>query len=46
MKYAVISDIHGNYHAFEAVLEDAKAQGVDIYVPAARRLRQQLPIWK
>jgi len=32
MKYAIISDIHGNIHAFNAVLEDAKAQGVDMYL--------------
>ena len=32
MKYAIISDIHGNYHAFMAVLEDAKAQGADMYL--------------
>jgi len=32
MKYAVISDIHGNNHAFKAVLADAKAQGVDVYL--------------
>lgn len=29
MRYAVISDIHGNMLAFEAVLEDAKQQGVN-----------------
>lgn len=28
MKYAVISDIHGNYPALKAVLEDAKEQGI------------------
>ncbi|MCL2378971.1 MAG: metallophosphatase family protein [Defluviitaleaceae bacterium] len=32
MKYAIISDIHGNYHAFKAVLEDAKAQRADMYL--------------
>ena len=32
MKYAIISDIHGNIHAFEAVLADAKAQNVDKYL--------------
>jgi len=32
MKYAIISDIHGNIHAFEAVLADAKAQGADMYL--------------
>ena len=32
MKYAIISDIHGNSHAFEAVLADAEAVGVDKYL--------------
>jgi len=32
MKYAVISDIHGNNHAFQAVLADAEAIGVDTYL--------------
>ena len=32
VKYAIISDIHGNYHALKAVLEDAKAQGADMYL--------------
>ena len=32
MKYAIISDIHGNMPAFEAVLADAKAQNVDKYL--------------
>lgn len=32
MKTAVISDIHGNYRAFIAVLNDAKKQGVDNYI--------------
>lgn len=32
MKYAVISDIHGNLPAFEAVLNDAKAQGAERYL--------------
>ena len=32
MKYAIISDVHGNYHAFIAVLADAKAQGADMYL--------------
>ena len=32
MKYAVISDIHGNYPALKAVLEDAKNQGVTHYL--------------
>ena len=29
MRIAVLSDIHGNRHAFEAVLADAHAEGVD-----------------
>ena len=32
MKYAIISDIHGNHHALEAVIADATAQGVDKYL--------------
>ena len=32
MKYAVISDIHGNYPALQAVLEDAKKQGISHYI--------------
>ena len=32
MKYAIISDIHGNLPAFEAVLEDAKNKQVDSYI--------------
>jgi len=32
LRYAIISDIHGNIHAFNAVLADAKAQGVDKYL--------------
>jgi len=32
MKYAIISDVHGNNLALEAVLADAKAQGVDKYL--------------
>jgi predicted phosphodiesterase len=32
MKYAIISDIHGNLPAFEAVLDDAKNIGVDEYI--------------
>ena len=29
MRIAVISDIHGNWHAFEAVLADIESEGVD-----------------
>jgi predicted phosphodiesterase len=32
VKYAIISDIHGNIHALEAVLADAEAQGADRYL--------------
>lgn len=32
MKFAVISDIHGNLEAFETVLSDAEAQQVDGYI--------------
>jgi predicted phosphodiesterase len=34
MRIAVISDIHGNLHALEAILEDVKSQGVDEIVIA------------
>jgi diadenosine tetraphosphatase ApaH/serine/threonine PP2A family protein phosphatase len=30
--YAILGDIHGNLEALDAVLEDAKEQGVDAYV--------------
>lgn len=29
MKLAIFSDIHGNYHALEAILDDAQRQGAD-----------------
>lgn len=32
MKYAVVSDIHGNYPALKAVLEDAKEQGISGFI--------------
>ena len=32
MRYAIISDIHGNLPAFQAVLRDAKKQEIDRYV--------------
>ncbi|MCL2372294.1 MAG: metallophosphoesterase [Defluviitaleaceae bacterium] len=32
MTYAIISDIHGNLPAFEAVLADARAYNVDMYL--------------
>ncbi len=32
MKIAIISDIHGNLPALEAVIEDARQQGVDQYI--------------
>ena len=31
MTYAVISDIHGNIYALNAVLADAESKGVDMY---------------
>ncbi|WP_234121404.1 metallophosphoesterase family protein [Clostridium hydrogenum] len=32
MRYAIISDIHGNYFALNAVLEDCKKQHIDKYL--------------
>jgi len=32
MRYAIISDVHGNIFALNAVLEDARAQGVDKFL--------------
>ena len=32
MKYAVLSDIHGNYPALQAVTEDARRQGISHYL--------------
>lgn len=32
MKYAIISDIHGNFPALSAVMKDAKSQNVDQYI--------------
>ena len=32
MRYAVISDIHGNKPAFDTVLADAKQQGIDDFI--------------
>ena len=32
MKYAVISDVHGNYPALEAVLKDAGSQGISAFL--------------
>ena len=32
MKYAVISDIHGNMDALDAVLADAEKQSADIFL--------------
>lgn len=32
MKVAVLSDVHGNLHALDAVLEDIARQGVDLTV--------------
>ena len=33
-KYAIISDIHGNLPAFQAVMDDARDQNVDFYILA------------
>ena len=32
MKFAIISDVHGNYQALKAVIEDAKRQEVDQFI--------------
>ena len=32
MKYAILSDIHGNWHAMAAVLKDAKAKEADAFL--------------
>ena len=32
MKYALISDIHGNLPALQATMADAKRRGVDCFV--------------
>ena len=32
MKFAIISDIHGNYPALKAVLEDAKLKGAERFL--------------
>lgn len=32
MRYALISNIHGNMQAFNAVLEDAKYKSIDRYI--------------
>ena len=34
MKFAVLSDIHGNYPALQAVLEDARRQGINRFLLA------------
>ncbi|MBR4731370.1 MAG: metallophosphoesterase family protein [Lachnospiraceae bacterium] len=34
MRFAVLSDVHGNYPAMKAVLEDAKRRGVDDFIAA------------
>ena len=34
VKIAVLSDIHANMHALEAVVEDAEERGVDIFLNA------------
>ena len=32
MRYAILSDIHGNRFALEAALADAQSQGADMYL--------------
>ena len=32
MKYAIISDIHGNFPALQAILKDAKNQNINHYL--------------
>ena len=32
MKYAVIADVHGNYPALRAVLDDAERRGISRYL--------------
>lgn len=32
MKYAIISDIHGNYMALQKILDDAKANKAEVYI--------------
>jgi len=32
MKYAIISDIHGNSFALEAVIKDAREQAAEAYI--------------
>jgi len=55
-RLAVLSDIHGNLPALQAVLEDANRQPVDNFIqagdytggsqaPAYRRLQRGLPGW-
>ena len=49
MKIAVFSDIHGNYHALEAILDDAHKQGVDLVVcagDAVNPLPDSLRVWR
>lgn len=40
MKYAVISDIHGNMDALDAVLSDAEKQSADIFLFAGGLLSE------
>ena len=34
MRYAVLSDVHGNKPALDAVLEDARSQGIENIIVA------------
>ena len=42
MKVAVLSDIHGNYHALENCLQDAKKRGAEI---RQSELMEYAPFW-
>ena len=42
-RYAILSDIHGNLPALEAVVADAEAQGCDIFVNLGDTLSG--PLW-
>ena len=34
MKYAILSDVHGNFPALQKVLEDAKQRGIEDFIIA------------
>jgi predicted phosphodiesterase len=35
MKYAIISDVHGNLPALDLIINDAKSENVDAFIFAA-----------